>query len=197
MIAAFSNCNNKHSSAPAVSQPATAYVAPNPVQDLNYNTQAEVPPAKPIQLPKYQPNPLPDYPECALPYNGIFSIETTNKCVAKFVVHASQLDNYYMKLEDAFTKQCVLTLFIRAGTTAEIRVPLGSYIIKYASGDKWYGTEHLFGPRTSYSKAETIAKFTQKEDTGTGYTTITGHSITLYKVTNGNLHTESISKNEF
>ena len=35
----------------------------------------------------------------------------------------------------------------------ELKVPLGTFEIRYASGKQWYGYNYLFGDDTSYSKA--------------------------------------------
>ncbi len=43
---------------------------------------------------------------------------------------------------------------IRLLNEIEIKVPLGSYIVKYAVGEKWYGEKYLFGPETRYNKAD-------------------------------------------
>ena len=72
-----------------------------------------------------------------------------------------------------------------------IDVPLGNYIVKYAAGDRWYGYEHLFGPETGYSKAGEVFSFAVVGNKISGYT------ITLYKVRNGNLHTQTIRKEDF
>lgn len=43
-----------------------------------------------------------------------------------------------------------IRLYVRAGATVEIPVPLGEYRIYYAHGSAWYGEEALFGPETAY-----------------------------------------------
>ena len=81
-----------------------------------------------------------------------------------------------------------MTIFIRNGETAsDMDVPTGTYELRYASGDSWYGETDLFGPSTSYSKAESFFTF----GNGSGYT------VELYKQVNGNLHTNSIDKDDF
>lgn len=84
-----------------------------------------------------------------------------------------------------------MTVFVRSGMTANVDVPLGNYEFRYAAGDTWYGYEHLFGPATGYSKADKLFDFRD-----TGYE-VSGYTVTLYKVPNGNLHTSSIRANEF
>ena len=73
----------------------------------------------------------------------------------------------------------------------EVEVPLGTYEVRYASGESWYGYEYLFGPGTSYSKADKTFTFKVVGNQ------ISGFTITLYKVSHGNLHTSTISPTEF
>jgi hypothetical protein len=80
---------------------------------------------------------------------------------------------------------------LRSGETASIKVPLGSYEIRYAAGKTWYGYEYLFGPGTSYYKADQRMDFTQS---GNAYQ---GHTIELIPGAGGNLQTSSISENNF
>ena len=68
---------------------------------------------------------------------------------------------------------------------------LGTYEVRYPSGDKWYGYEYLFGPETSYSKADKTFTFRVEGNQVSGFT------ITLYKATDGNLHTSPIEPTDF
>ena len=72
-----------------------------------------------------------------------------------------------------------------------VKVPLGQFTIKYASGDTWYGYNYFFGPETVYNKANSSFTFARESDGYSGYT------ITLYKVRNGNLKTQAISAHDF
>ena len=91
----------------------------------------------------------------------------------------------------AATDRETLTIYIRGGDTVEVDVPLGSYEIRYAAGDTWYGEDELFGPETSYNKADDLFTFSD-----TGYQ-ISGYTITLYQVVNGNLETIPLDKDRF
>jgi len=112
---------------------------------------------------------------------------TSKEHVAFFEIKSSYGSNYLVKLADAITNHAVLTVFVRGGDTVTTRVPLGTYVLKYADGDKWYGYDHRFGPGTGYSKADKLFTFDQE----------TGYTITLYPVPNGNLRTRSIRPDEF
>jgi hypothetical protein len=145
----------------------------------------------------YTPRPAPQrlvkpsYPEQALPYSGSVRTWTTDERVAPFEIKAAQGSHYLLKLVDAYTYAPVLSVFVRSGTTVEVEVPIGTYEVRYASGETWYGYEYLFGPETSYSKADKTFTF---EVVGKK---IGGFTITLYKVAHGNLHTSGIRPTDF
>jgi curved DNA-binding protein CbpA len=133
----------------------------------------------------------PSYPEQVMPENGSNWTYGNSEQVARFVVAADAVDHHWIKLVDASSGAPVMAIFVRAGSKAEIKVPLGTYVIKYASGRKWYGASYLFGPDTTYSKAPNPVRFYVEGNI------IHGYSITLYKVSNGNLRTERITASEF
>jgi hypothetical protein len=86
-------------------------------------------------------------------------------------------------------------MFVRAGSIAETEVPLGQFEARYATGQKWYGYEKLFGSETLFSKVDRNLKF--YEDTNYEGTTVHGCSVTLYKVRYGNLSTSRINASQF
>jgi len=98
---------------------------------------------------------------------------------------------YYVKLVDYDSDQDVMAIYIHAGETADVKVPLGSYEIKYAVGNIWYGDGYLFGPKTEYAKTDRWLDFKR-----TGYV-VTGYKVELIMQVNGNLSTHAISKEEF
>lgn len=152
------------------------------------STYSDTPPRATDSRP--QP-PLFFEPELPLPPNGEINIYTDGEGVAPFEIKSSYGNSYLVKLVNASTDQPVLTVFVRGGNTVNLDVPIGTYIVKYAAGEKWYGYTYFFGPTTSYSKADETFTFRYNGNQISGYT------ITLYKVQNGNLHTETISPNEF
>jgi len=98
----------------------------------------------------------PDYPEVSMPYNGSTQIYTNSERVAPFEIQTSSGANYLVKLVAAYSQEPVMTIFIKGGNTISAEVPLGTYEVKYASGIKWYGYVHYFGPETNYSKAKKL-----------------------------------------
>lgn len=99
--------------------------------------------------------------------------------------------HYYIKLVERLNRQEILTAFIRSGETLSTKVPPGSYYLKYASGENWYGKKYLFGPNTMYSQADKILDFYPSGQYVHGYT------IELYLQPDGNLPTKEISAFDF
>jgi hypothetical protein len=112
------------------------------------------------------------------------------KPVAPFGIVSSTGSNYYIKLVNLGGKT-VMTAFVQGGQYFETLVPLGSYELKYAAGTTWYGERQLFGRNTVYSKASKSFEFTFDGTKFSGYT------VELIMQANGNLHTQSISENDF
>lgn len=132
----------------------------------------------------------PNYPEQPLPNTGDTDNPNLNG-IAPLEIRTSTGANYWIKIDDANTNQHVVSYFVRSGETLNVQMPLGSYIIKYATGQNWYGPEHLFGNDTNYSKADDIFNFESNGNQTNGYT------IELIMQTNGNLQTENIDKSQF
>jgi len=130
-------------------------------------------------------------PAQSLPRNGAIRNHTSANGVAPLEIKTSPGSHYLVKLEDVSSKQNVMDVFVHGGNTVEIEVPLGSYLIKYASGEIWYGYQYYFGPETSYNKADQIFHFRVEGRQESGYT------ITLYRVSDGNLSITRIDPAEF
>ncbi len=179
----------RHPSSPAYSADSptpTPILSKKKVLNTLDTTEIEAPaPTAPQQVAK------PSIPEKPLPRTGSVCKHIADESVAPFQIKAAQGSHYLVKLVDAYGSKPVLTVFVRSGTTVEIKVPLGLYEVRYASGETWYGYEYLFGPATVYSKAEKTFTFEMVDNQVSGYT------ITLYKVAHGNLHTKGIKPEEF
>lgn len=100
-------------------------------------------------------------------------------------------NNYFIKLVDASTNSPVMTIYVLGGSTFETRVPLGTYRLRYATGQTWYGTKNLFGPKTGYSEVEDSLTFSVQGDE------VQGNDIQLVPQLGGNLATKTISPDEF
>ena len=131
-------------------------------------------------------------PEQSLPPNGHVRPPVNASQTAPFRILTSGGDtHYFVKLEESGTGRSVLTVFVRSGHQVDMRVPFGTYVVKYASGQKWYGYKHLFGPYTAYTKADSTFPFRREGNQ------IKGFSITLYAVEGGNLSTLPITPKDF
>ena len=95
--------------------------------------------------------------------------------------------NYLLKLAKPNQKTAVLDVVVRGGNTEVIKVPIGDYEMRWATGKAWYGYGSLFGNETAYAKANEMFTFDK------GWIT----TVTLYPVSDGNLRTSAISTNEF
>lgn len=111
--------------------------------------------------------------------------------VVPFEIKTSSGSSYFVKFVDITTGANVLGIFVDGGRNLSTSVPQGRYLLKYASGHRWYGYEDYFGNDTAYSKASSIFDFRADEEKASGY------SITLYKVKNGNMRSSMITKAEF
>jgi curved DNA-binding protein CbpA/biotin carboxyl carrier protein len=149
----------------------------------SYSPKAPIYPAH--QSPPTAP---PVYPAMPLPENGYIWKNHSREEVAPLeIVTAPGSGNFYAKLVNLARNKWTLAVFVREGQSVSIHVPLGTYELRYATGATWYGRTHLFGPQTSYHKAESLLHFRIEGDQAAGYT------VELYKQVNGNLETSDIS----
>ena len=133
-----------------------------------------------------------DYLEAPVPKDGAIEVFTNRERVAPLKISTSSGANYLVKLVSIASQKPIMTIFLRGGSNVTTEVPLGSYTIKYASGaGQWFGYDLLFGQETQYSKADTAFNFEN-----TGYQ-ITGYTLSLYRVSNGNLSTTTIKPSDF
>ena len=84
-----------------------------------------------------------------------------------------------------------MSIFIRAGQAVETGVPVGSYKIKIASGNTWYGESIRFGPNTSYATLDSEFSFSIEGSQ------LLGHELTLTRVVNGNLKQVTLKASDF
>jgi tetratricopeptide (TPR) repeat protein len=127
---------------------------------IAYNPPARSPAQNPTtpQSVNFTPDdvrPVFSEPEQSLPEQGALSFSADfanyNGTTAPFKITTPSDGNYVMKIEDWNTKELVAIYLIKRSSTLSIELPLGSYRLKFASGDKWYGMKYLFGPTTAYS----------------------------------------------
>lgn len=73
-----------------------------------------------------------------------------NKCLEPENNALLKKQHYFVRVADWKSSHMVLTAFIRAGEKVALKLPPGSYKIRYATGLEWYGEEQLFGEDTQY-----------------------------------------------
>lgn len=112
----------------------------------------------------------------------------------KFTVNAGDFDAC-IKLESVKDSGKYILFYVRAGESFTVYVPDGSYVVKYTTGNYWFGVDALFGRDASFTQADDI--FTFETTTSGGYTYYDSITITLYTVVDGNLETKDISADEF
>ena len=104
-----------------------------------------------------------------------------------FKIIASSKNAHVVKIYKANSNDLVVMFFVRSGQSVIVEVPSGSYEIKVASGESWYGLNKLFGEETNSSILDKV------------FTLSTGESyeITLKTIENGNLDQTYIDLEDF
>jgi hypothetical protein len=125
----ISKCNDKHSSAPRVSQPSTGYVAP---------------------APRYEAPERPSIPTVAEPFGQLQSGGFAGASSA-LKINNDMNTPAYVKIYDS-SHSLRATIYLRAGESYELGVTPDSYLIKYVTGpgSEWRGTSHYFGSSSSF-----------------------------------------------
>ncbi|MBW4644860.1 MAG: hypothetical protein KME23_18025 [Goleter apudmare HA4340-LM2] len=129
-----------------------------------------------------------------LPANGAvkqFWKSTSKPILAPLKIYIKGNRHYFIKVVNPKLNQSVLTVFIRAGKDVSVKVPIGTYEIKYATGTQWYGENNLFGANTLYGQAEKQLVFQVAGNK------VRGYRLYLYPQVGGNLKTKPINRNQF
>jgi curved DNA-binding protein CbpA len=153
-----------------------------------YTPRARTPTQPYVDFKPVDIRPAFDEPEQPLPEHGnlllsdrIFNYTGTT---APLKITTRDSDgNYVMKVVDWNSGEFVAEYFIKRGSTFSVELPLGSYKLKFASGDTWYGTKYLFGPMTAYSYVPDKLDFYISGDYAQG------HRLELIPQVGGNLET--------
>ncbi len=82
--------------------------------------------------------------------------------------------HFFVELIGLPAKKEVLSLFLRSGDQLKVNLPLGTYELKYAAGETWYGPGWLFGNATTFSRLDTELAFEHTDSE------ISGYSVELY-----------------
>ena len=100
-------------------------------------------------------------------------------------------DNHrFIELVDLQSDEIITSAFVRDGEMIEMFIPLGTYKLRYAIGNEWYGEKDMFGSEYMYEMTEQFSSEAAKLEF-----TIenSGHEIGAY-CSNGNLGQKRIKK---
>jgi hypothetical protein len=134
---------------------------------------------------EYAVSDFPDYPAVDFPKSGrVSGSKSGTQVIYKIPKDGSAR---FIQMRKVDSEELAVSAFIRPGEKATVRVPKGMYYILSASGEIWYGEEHLFGDSGSYAHTEDI------QIKGSNYY----HTITLGGVENGNMSAYGADPSEF
>jgi hypothetical protein len=87
-----------------------------------------------------------------LPINGdgVFHFDRSEETGRLRVIPSLGRGHVYVKVEGWDDPRVVCCFFVRRGRSAETAIPPGTYRLKVACGERWYGEKRLFGPDGSY-----------------------------------------------
>ena len=120
-----------------------------------------------------------------LPYSGQVFIGKDLYRGSEIKITSNTTQSCYIKLKGSSGID-VFSFFVRANSTVTVDVPQGYYYVYFSYGDDWYGTEYLFGEKTTYAKDDELLDFEN-------YT----WEYTLTPVVGGNFSETPIDAEEF
>ncbi len=158
-------------------------------------THKIAPDKAPINWPSFLPISAKQMPMPATGDVTLYQLGHSAPLVASFSVAAKSSGlnkaSHLVKMVDANTGQPVLSVFVRSGERASIKIPLGLYKANIASGEKWYGETKLFGPGTTVQQGNAPLNFYSDGNS------IIGHTLTLEGTINGNFPTRQLPADAF
>ena len=122
---------------------------------------------------------------------GLVRVRPGRQRIAPLEIRTAVGSNYFVKLVNIADSREEIVAYIEGGQNFTTEVPLGTYELRYAAGEVWYGEQHLFGPETAYSAAEQQFVFYEQGNSVQGYT------IELILQVHGNLRTRRIAPSQF
>jgi hypothetical protein len=120
------------------------------------------------------------------PKTGIFADFSTSH-PARLTVRTRQGADYLIKLVNARSNLTEMMFYVAGGRTIHELVPGGTFVFKYATGNRWCNDVDLFGRDTQINQA--VEEFT--------FTDETHWTVELIKQTGGNLRMHSIPRQQF
>ena len=114
----------------------------------------------------------------------------------ELTVENGTTEDAVVRLSDATTDQTVRWFFVKAKTSAKMtRIPQGSYRLAYTTGLNWVESDDAFSWQPTYDEFERQFNYDESRDSeGIQFHKI---SVTLNAVLLGNVHTRTITREEF
>ena len=145
----------------AISNREIAYNNQLPQQQPPNSNPAKVPVPPNSKPAKVPPNKKParvSRSRVFFPENGqgVYNFDRKSASSILKIIPPSGAENMVIKLEDKISRKRICWFLILKGHSYETPIPPGQYIIKLATGKKWYGDRHLFGANASYSKIDKV-----------------------------------------
>ena len=136
-----------------------------------------------------------------IPPTGDIQSRRRRNAIAPFSVETAPGPSYLVKLVNISDARDQIMVFVRGGETYSTKVPLGTYHLKAATGQVWYGKENYFGTETRFLRVRNTDrgnddgvqafKFHQSGNR------LHGLTISFKKVVGGNTSEEPINREEF
>lgn len=121
------------------------------------------------------------------PAQGIYGRYTNVQRTVQLTIVTPAGSNYFVKLADPTTDAPMLSLFVHGGEPLTAKVPVGSFMLRPASGDRWCGEANLFGGSTHIVETGRAVDFLPNEI----------HTVTLSPQADGNLPIRTIGRRNF
>jgi hypothetical protein len=183
---------------------STAKEAPTPV------VTPPTPPSIALSPPStlVQPTPVALEKQVKLPPTGVLHAKKGSSGEAPFNVIGAKENHYLVRLVNEDGRKREITIFVRAGSRYDGKVPFGKYRILTAHGTNWISEKDLFGDETEFARIRTkddgeVVNFYLDKTTTTNHgktiirTIAHGKSLTLEKIAGGNVERSRITRAEF
>ena len=140
---------------PQTAASETALATPQATGTMEESTEPpiETVTPQPTPAPSLTPKPTPTPKALSLPKTSVMKNTAKGSRVAPLTIatQAGSCNGYFIKFVSNTTKKAAYEFFVRSGETLKCKVALGTYLMRYATGDTWYGTKLCFGEDTQYS----------------------------------------------
>jgi hypothetical protein len=73
------------------------------------------------------------------PNPGVYARYDQSLSVAPLTLGTEAGSNYFVKINDVVSGRPILSFFAYGGSTLQVKVPAGSFVLKYAAGENWCG----------------------------------------------------------